>query len=99
MWRKPTEAKPSSQASNAPAPIQSPIEYEVAPQVAPGPPAVSTAPISSAPISTAPISMSPVVATVAAPSRVDSSTIVSGLKINGEVTGTSDLFIDGEAHG
>jgi cytoskeletal protein CcmA (bactofilin family) len=68
-------------------------------QLAPVPFADSTSSISPAPISTSPISASPPVASFAAPVRPDGSTIVSGLKITGEITGTSDLFIDGEAHG
>jgi cytoskeletal protein CcmA (bactofilin family) len=97
MWRKPAEAKPSSQASDAPAPA--PVQPATTSQIAPVPFADSTASISPAPISTASISVSPAETSFAAPSRADSSTIVSGLKITGEITGTSDLFIDGEAHG
>jgi cytoskeletal protein CcmA (bactofilin family) len=87
MWNKSSEAKPSSQASNAPAPI-------------PGQtfPSSSGAPASQA-VTPVPVSSPASAATVAPASRAGSSTIAGGLKIRGDVTGDSDLFIDGEAHG
>lgn len=99
MWRKPNEAKPSSQASNTPAPA--PIKLQETPQAASAQPsAVNATPV----VAAAPPSTSS--ATVAAPATQASalanggpSTISAGLKIRGEITGTSDLIIDGDAQG
>lgn len=89
MWSKSSEGKPSSQASNSPAPAPVPVQKF--------PPSQST-PVAAvaAPV---PVSTSPVPAQVAPPSRGAASTIAGGIHIRGDITGSSDLFIDGEVHG
>lgn len=105
MWRKPNEAKPSSDASNTPA--TAPLKSQETPQAAPeqsakiaAPPAVEPAPVAppSAPVPAAKV-IAPPVEPVAARPNGGPSTISAGLKIRGEITGTSDLTIDGDTQG
>lgn len=84
MWRKSTEVKPSSPASAAAAPVS--IKPQEAPQA---PPAASPIPSFSA--AGARI--------VPETNSSGSSRIGSGLKIRGEFSGNSDLYIDGDAQG
>jgi cytoskeletal protein CcmA (bactofilin family) len=101
MWRKSSEGNPEAAASNPPAPA--PTKPQETPQAASKPaPATALAATSAGPA--APPAAAPVkgVATVPTPAPVASgspSTISSGLKIKGEITGTSDLTIDGETQG
>ena len=88
MWRKPAEGKPSPAAS--PTPVVAPM------------PAQSYSPSSPAPKSEP---FQPPAAPVF-PSKPDvarandgDSRISAGLKINGEISGSSDLYIDGQAQG
>jgi cytoskeletal protein CcmA (bactofilin family) len=105
MWRKTTEAKPASPASNTPAPAPVAQKPKETPQAAPQP--VSPAPVAKAPIvpEAVPVSsqMKPApAAPVRAPEPVRSgegSTISAGLRIKGDITGTSDLTVDGETQG
>jgi cytoskeletal protein CcmA (bactofilin family) len=97
MWRK--DAKPNTQSSNTPEPVATtpkPVQ-NLAPTGAPVVPAA--APIAQTFGSTpAPASYS--APAVGAPvTRNSASLIGSGLKIQGEITGDSDLVIEGEAHG
>jgi cytoskeletal protein CcmA (bactofilin family) len=99
MWRKPNEAKPSSPASHTPAPA--PVKLQETPrEVAVQPSSVNATPV------VAVVPPSTFSATVAAPAMQASasanggpSTISAGLKIRGEITGTSDLIIDGDTQG
>jgi cytoskeletal protein CcmA (bactofilin family) len=85
MWRKPAEGKPSSESYNQPVSSSAPVENSQGPQPspAPAPPAPSRSLADSAP--------------VALGGNV--SKITSGLKINGEISGSADLYIDGEVQG
>ena len=85
MWRKPTEGKPSSESYNHPISASSPVENSrpASPSYAPPAPAPSRSSMESAP------------ATLGS----NSSKISSGLKINGEISGSADLYIDGEVQG
>jgi cytoskeletal protein CcmA (bactofilin family) len=83
MWNKSAEAKPSSQASVAPVPVIPELE----------PNAQQTQPVSL------PSVPSPQSANNASPTPNGMTTIASGLKISGEISGTSDLYIDGETQG
>jgi len=89
MWSKSSEGKPSSQGSNSPAPAPAPIQ--------------TFPPLQSTPVETAatpvPVSSSPAPTQVAPTSRGVASTIAGGIHIRGDITGSSDLFIDGEVHG
>jgi cytoskeletal protein CcmA (bactofilin family) len=101
MWRKPAEAKPYSQASNTPAPApvkpqESPQAASVHPSTVSATPVVAPAP-PAPPVSAA--AMAPSAKQAFAPTDRSSSTISAGLKIRGEITGTSDLIIDGETQG
>jgi cytoskeletal protein CcmA (bactofilin family) len=82
------------QTSAAPATAKAPAAPEIAAKPAPAPPA----PAKSAPV--------PAQAAVPAPAPAarskgaeEASTISAGLKIKGEITGTSDLTVDGETQG
>ena len=94
MWNKPTEAKPAGKASNAPA---SPT---------------NSSPMTSQPASTAPssdtTSQAPTYAltTSSAPSIRASANAANadslfgaGITVHGEISGTSDLYIEGNAQG
>ena len=105
MWNKPSETKPSSQGSAAPVASKSDVqtaikpepksEVSVQPAVAPAT-AVATPHPASAVGNAAPVT-APIRNSAPAPSAP--TTIGTGLNIKGEVTGSSDLFIDGEAQG
>ena len=87
MWRKSPEAKPSSESYSppvsAPVPSQDPVPVP-APRV---PTQAQSAPSAH------------IAEPTAAPVSRATSKISSGLKINGELSGDSDLYIDGELHG
>ena len=90
MWSKSSEAKPSSPASNVPGPAAVPVQNNSPAPVASNPTVVTSAPSYAA----------PVVAPSAVPApRGEASTIAGGIHIRGDITGTSDLFINGEVHG
>jgi len=93
MWRKSEEASPTTMASNKPESVKSP--ESAAPATPPPAPAEPAAPAVS------PSSPSPLAATgiVSAPADASPSQISAGLKIRGEITGTSDLWIDGDIQG
>ena len=99
MWRKPADAKSSSQSLDSPAAI--PAKIETAPATAPPAPSLEIAP--AAPANSAPQAAPPaqlVVPTVAPPPVVRGvSRISSGIRINGEISGDDDLYIDGQAEG
>jgi cytoskeletal protein CcmA (bactofilin family) len=107
MWRKPADAKPNPQSSNVPEPVstapkagQTPATSGTSTSV----PTTASTPIAQSfsqsaapnvPSNTATHSAS----VPAAPRAISASVIGSGLKIQGEITGDSDLVIEGEAHG
>jgi cytoskeletal protein CcmA (bactofilin family) len=103
MWRKPTDAKANPQSSNVPEPVST------APKAGPNAPVVTAAPAAPAPIAqnftpTQAPSVSSNIATPSAPAptplRSNSASVIgAGLKIQGEITGDSDLVVEGEAHG
>ena len=85
MWNKSAEAKPSPQASVAAVPVIP--EPEVTPLQTRPPSAPAAAP-------------TPAAYTVTKADAANSLTTISaGLKINGEISGNSDLYIDGETQG
>jgi len=88
MWRKPNEVKPSSQAAPTPAAAKEPPKPVVTP--------VQPVPAQPAPVLSAP-APSPAPQSRPVPSNV--SKISSGLKINGELSGDADLYVDGEVKG
>jgi cytoskeletal protein CcmA (bactofilin family) len=79
MWRNTDEVKPSSPASEMPAP-SSP---NTASQMGSSKPASTPSFSPPASVATSPVG----------------SAIVPGLKIQGEISGTTDLYIDGEVQG
>lgn len=97
MWRK-TDGKPSPEVSQprAAAPLEPQDRVTVTPEPATAtPPAATPAP--RAPLAAASETIAPEL-----PKALPSpgiSRIHSGLRIHGEITGTSDLYIDGEIHG
>lgn len=110
MWRKPTNAKPSSQTPSTP---ERATEIPVAPKAvtmpeAPKPVASPASQVAVAPIpavapaptvtAAAPVYAEPATKVVAHDTPSPSS-IGTGLKIRGELTGSSDLYIEGEAQG
>lgn len=87
MWNKSAEAKPSSQAADTAVPvIPTPSVNAQQPQLVNTP---------ATPPPQAPVNVNSV--TASAPNGT--TTISAGLKISGEISGTSDLYIDGETHG
>lgn len=86
MWRKPTEVNPSLQRS--PAPVPSSTKSEEAPKTV-----FQTQP------QAAPVPSAPAAQHAAAPASSNISKISSGLKIQGELSGNSDLYIDGDVQG
>jgi cytoskeletal protein CcmA (bactofilin family) len=85
MWRKPNDSQPSSQAPDP----SSPTKAQSLPQ--PPAPRVPSQPASSF--------SPPVAESAAAPVSRGTSKIASGLKIQGELSGSSDLYVDGEVQG
>jgi cytoskeletal protein CcmA (bactofilin family) len=107
MWRKPAEAKPSSQSSEASATtsVKPPVASPVATQAA-RPPVGIPATASAAALAT-PLS-APTPSSLSVPSSFASSAIAtprgatrisSGIRIKGEISGSDDLYIDGQAEG
>jgi len=109
MWRKPNEAKPSSQPTNTPGSVpnqtkvMSPSAVSTESQ-----PAVAPTPVVQAPVNQA-VPTPPPAPVISAPARMPvmplarenlvPSRIGSGLKIRGELSGSADLFVDGELQG
>jgi cytoskeletal protein CcmA (bactofilin family) len=98
MWRKPADAKTSGQQSDAPsvpattaAPPAPPAPVATTPVAAP--PAPTPAAVPAAPAYSAPVTKVVTNDTAAATS------IGPGLKIRGELFGSTDLYIDGELQG
>jgi len=88
MWNKSAEAKPSSQAADTSVPvIPAPSVNAQQPQPVNTP---ATPPTPQAPVN---------VNSVTASAPNGTTTISAGLKISGEISGTSNLYIDGETHG
>jgi cytoskeletal protein CcmA (bactofilin family) len=99
MWRKPAEAKPSSQSLGSTVAVPAKIQTE-APATTPPTPAVEIPP--TAPANSASVTPPPQPAastTVPAPTTRGISRISSGIRINGEISGNDDLYIDGQAEG
>ena len=99
MWRKPdakpSDAKTPSQRTDTPsAPASAPA---VRTQPEPGPVASTPVPAPAA-VPPAPVYAAPA-PKVAAQDTSTGTSIASGLKIRGELSGTSDLFIDGDVQG
>lgn len=94
MWHKPEEAKPSPKAPPKPETI-----------AAPAPPAsVVSAPVTlqpEPPAAAMPMAASAATPVTRSPASADTSPsqISAGLKIRGDITGTSDLLIDGDVQG
>jgi cytoskeletal protein CcmA (bactofilin family) len=112
MWRKPDQ-KPSQvpNPANAPKPAEAPVAttpVSTSPAVPPPVTAVESTPVASTPIpapaavpstpASAPV-YTPAVTKVVAQDTATPTSIGSGLKIRGELSGTSDLFIDGDVQG
>lgn len=98
MWRKQNDAKPSSQpvSTATEQPIAAvPTKSHVA--SAPAAPVSAAAPSPVAP--PVPSFSVPVTKNVVTHDTSAPSSIGSGLKIRGELSGSSDLYIDGEAQG
>ena len=85
MWRKPSEGKPSSESYNQPGSSYTPVEKS------------NPAPASYAPPQ--PAASRPAPEPASATLGGNASKITAGLKINGEISGTADLYIDGEIQG
>ncbi|HXN74781.1 MAG TPA: polymer-forming cytoskeletal protein [Candidatus Acidoferrales bacterium] len=85
MWNKSGEAKPSPQAA---------VPVIPAPETIPQQTTVSAPAAAPQETSVTPKAVAPATATTRT-----TTTIGSGLKINGEISGSSDLYIDGETQG
>ena len=94
MWNKPTEAKPAGKASNAPA---SPANSSpVISQPASSAPSSDTT--SQAPTYALTTSSAPSIRASANAANAD-SLFGAGITVHGEISGTSDLYIEGNAQG
>jgi cytoskeletal protein CcmA (bactofilin family) len=99
MWRKSNDAKPSPQTASKP-PEQQPLTPEpVKSQGAPAAAAPIPAPAMPPVAPPAPVFSSPAAKNVVTHDTSAPSSLGSGLKIRGELSGSSDLYIDGEAQG
>ncbi|MGA8143189.1 MAG: polymer-forming cytoskeletal protein [Candidatus Acidiferrales bacterium] len=103
MWRKPAEAKPSSQRleSSSPIPAKPQTTAPVAPlptASAEIPPSVASNAAVAAVAPAAPASIASPAFAPPAPAR-GVSRISSGIRINGEISGNDDLYIDGQVEG
>ncbi len=87
MWRKPSEGKPSSESYNPT--VSTPVASQ------------DTVPVPASRVPSQIHSTPPARAAepAAAPASRATSKISSGLKINGELSGDSDVYIDGEVQG
>ena len=99
MWRKPAEAKPSSQSLESTAAVPAKIQTEALATTPPTPSAgIAPAPPANSASLTPPTQ--PAAPAVAPPPAVRGiSRISSGIRINGEISGNDDLYIDGQAEG
>ncbi|MGB8836262.1 MAG: polymer-forming cytoskeletal protein [Candidatus Acidiferrales bacterium] len=106
MWRKNQEAKPSSPGSNASDATSAPAKQNqtaissLSTQASAQPsttPAIAAAP--AAATTPAPAATVPVAAPAPAPTAISSSTIGAGLKIRGDISGNSNLVIEGDVQG
>ena len=86
MWRKSNEVKPSEEPQPATTPTRAKSEEPVKPPVLPTP-QVASSPAASTAVS------------AGAPASSSLSKISSGIKIRGELSGDSDLYIDGDVEG
>ena len=99
MWRKPAEAKPSSQSLESTAAVPAKIQTE-APAITPPTPSAEIAPTPPANSASLTPPAQPAAPAVAPPPAVRGiSRISSGIRINGEISGNDDLYIDGQAEG
>jgi len=99
MWRKPAEAKPSSQSLESTAAVPAKIQTE-APAITPPTPSAEIAPAPPANSASLTPPTQPAAPAVAPPPAVRGiSRISSGIRINGEISGNDDLYIDGQAEG
>lgn len=98
MWRKQNDAKPSPEPASK-APEQPVTAVPVKPQLAPAPVAAAVPVPAAAKPPAAPAFSAPVTKNVVTHDTSGPSSIAPGLKIRGELSGSSDLYIDGEAQG
>lgn len=87
MWRKAPDVKPSSQSYNPP--VAGPNSSEES----------NPKPVTRMPLQAPAASSAPASDIAAANAGRSASRITAGLKIHGEFSGTSDLYIDGEVQG
>ena len=85
MWRKPNEVNPSLQPSARPVSSPKLSEERTMPPASPSP--------------SVPLSSAPAFQPAPAPAPSNASRISAGLKIHGDLSGSSDLYIDGEVQG
>lgn len=109
MWRKPNETKPSGlipDLTPAAPPKQQVTEAPSSPVIA-GSQAAASSPASSTSAAPSPVQTPPPVPAFVSPAAKAPAPVVpsapsvigAGLKIKGEISGTSDLHIEGEANG
>jgi cytoskeletal protein CcmA (bactofilin family) len=99
MWRKSNDAKPSPQEASKPPEQQPSAPQAVKSQGAPAAAAPIPGPAMPPVAPPAPVFSSPAARNVVTHDTSAPSSLGSGLKIRGELSGSSDLYIDGEAQG
>ena len=102
MWRKPADAKPSSQSLDSAAAV--PAKIQTTPATAPpapSPEVVPAVPANSVPVAAPVAASAQPVAPIVPPSPAvrGISRISSGIRISGQISGDDDLYIDGQAEG
>jgi cytoskeletal protein CcmA (bactofilin family) len=100
MWRKPADGKPTSQSldSTAAVPAKTQTVSSAATPVTPAAEIRSSAAANSVPLAAPPSQpVAPHIAPPPVPRGI--SRISSGIRINGEISGNDDLYIDGQAEG
>ena len=104
MWRKPADAKPSSQSLESNVAVPGKAQTTI-PATPPATPSSEIAPAATAvpvPVVTPPVqaAATSVATSVANPPVARGiSRISSGIRIKGEISGNDDLYIDGQAEG
>jgi len=108
MWRKPADAKTNAQSSNVPEAVstaskavQTSTTGVTATPTTPAPIAQGfTQATTQTPAASVPANVTAHNASIPSAARANSASLIgAGLKIQGEITGDSDLVIEGEAHG
>ena len=99
MWRKPAEAKASSPSLESTALVLAKAQSEATATAPPTPPIEIAPPAPADSALFTPPAQPAAPAVASSPVARGISRITSGIRINGEISGDDDLYIDGQAEG